>query len=369
MKRDSGHFIQTIQEIGSRYNPAEVFRSVFASPRQTWAYYQRHLEVPALPSRMMIDPINICNLKCPLCPTGVNVSGARRAQMSFELFEHILSLNPNVRMADLYNLGEPFLNKDIFKMLKLCQEKGIRTSTHTNLCAHGTDLIEQIVDNPPTRLHLSIDGMSPETYHMYRIGGDFDQLRNNMEFLSRRIRETGRGPAVEWVFLYHKGNKHEIADARDLARKLNFRFFARPLVVPPTVAADWHDPEDRGKETESFHMDVVCPHLWLKMTVKPTGALAFCCFAYDDDDDIGNLSELNTPEELLALWNEGLVKRGRACFRRKGTFREIAKPMLCETCNVYKRTGGLDPVKYPYNTHAHDWMDRVFPPAYDLPRF
>ncbi|MBN2103656.1 radical SAM protein [bacterium] len=361
MKSEKSHMLSTLKKIALRYNPSEVFRSAFASPKATWAYYRRHIKAPTLPSRMMIDPINICNLKCPLCPTGVGTYGARRAKMSYELFEHILSLNPNVRMADLYNLGEPFLNPDIFKMFKLCREKDIRTSTHTNLF-YDRSIIDQMLENPPARLHLSVDGATPETYSIYRAGGDFNRIRENMEYLSDRIRKTGKGPAVEWVFLFHKGNKQDIFTAREMARRLNFQFFVRPLVVPPHLAPEWHDPEDLKKVSASFHMNVVCPHLWLKMTIKPTGALAFCCFAYDDADDIGSLADLNTPEELLALWNEGIVRRGRTCFQRKGTFREISKPMLCETCNVYKRSNGLDPKKYPYNTHAHDWMDREFPP-------
>jgi len=361
MKSENNHLISTLKEITIRYNPAEVFRSAFASPKATWAYYRRQIRVPTLPSRMMIDPINICNLKCPLCPTGAGASGARRTKMSYELFEHILSLNPNLRMADLYNLGEPFLNQDIYKMLKLCRKKNIRTSMHTNLF-YDQSRIDQMLEAPPTRLHLSVDGMHPETYSIYRSGGQFSQVLDNMEYLSKRIRETGQGPAVEWAFLFHKGNKQDIPEARKMAERLGFQFFERPLVVPPSLAPEWHDPEDLKQVAASFHINVACPHLWLKMTVKPTGALAFCCFAYDDADDIGSLADLNSPEDLLTLWNDGVVRRGRACFRRKGTFREISKPILCETCNVYQRMSGLDPITHPYNMHAHDWMDRAFPP-------
>lgn len=360
MKKTGSDLWATLKSIVTRYNPSELFRSVFSSPRLSWAYYRRNLTVTQLPARMMIDPINLCNLKCPLCPTGVGVSGARQTRMSYDLFEHIVSLNPNLRMADLYNLGEPFLNKDIFRMFRLCREKGIRTSTHTNLSAFGEEILEQIIQDPPTRLHLSVDGISAETYNIYRVGADFDRVRRNMEWLGSRIKKSKNGPVVEWAFLFHRQNKHEIPGARELAARLGFQFFARPLVVPPVLSREWHDEEDLHGEAMAFQTAVVCPHLWLKMTVKPTGALALCCFSYDDDDDIGSLGDIQTPEALLELWNSGLVRRGRACFRRGGSFRDIDRPILCETCNVYKRTSGLDPEKYPYNLHAHDWMDRVF---------
>jgi pyruvate-formate lyase-activating enzyme len=347
---------QSIHNIFTRYPIREVIRTTLLEPRLAWAYRRRSLTVPSLPARMMIDPINLCNLECPLCPTGKHISGMTRTRMSYDLFEHIVGLNPRLRILDLFNLGEPFLNKDIFQMLALCREKKIRVAVHTNLTAYDTDLVERIIETPPTRLHISVDGICQETYGLYRVGGDFEKLRRNMEYLSKRIKETGKGPIVEWAFLYHKGNRQDIGQAESLARKLGFKFFVRPLVTPTHLGPDWHDPETLKSDAVSFKANVVCPHLWLQMTVKPTGALTTCCFAYHDQDQVDSLATLSTPEQLLELWNSAYYRRGRACFSSDATFREIPKPMLCETCNIYPRSGGLDPKKHPYDSTIRDWM-------------
>lgn len=351
-------FLKSIHKIFTRYPLFEVARTALSEPRLTWAYQRRSLTVSALPARMMIDPINICNLKCTLCPTGQNISGMTQRTMPFDMFEHILHLNPNLRMLDLFNLGEPFLNKDIFRMIDLCRRKDIRVSVHTNFEAYGTDMVERIVQTPPSRLHISVDGLNQETYGMYRIGGRFENVWKNMKYMSKRIRETGRGPVVEWGFLYHNRNRHELPEARTHARALGFKFYARPLVIVPySRALEWHDEDTIASEPVTFRSDVVCPHLWIQMTVRPTGELAPCCFAYHDDDVLSEpLTSISTPEQLLELWNTGPVKRARACFRKGGTFREIQNPILCETCNLYPRAGGLDPKKHPYDVTCRDWQ-------------
>lgn len=39
-----------------------------------------------LPPLVHVDPINYCNLRCPLCPTGQGTLGRKRGRMPFDLF-------------------------------------------------------------------------------------------------------------------------------------------------------------------------------------------------------------------------------------------------------------------------------------------
>ncbi|MBN1893622.1 radical SAM protein [bacterium] len=358
------HSIQLLKKIVTRYPLVEIARTVLSEPRLAWAYQRRSRTVPCLPARMMIDPCNRCNLKCPLCPTGRRIPGITPVHMPFEQFEHIVNLNPRLKMIDLFNLGEPFLNKDIFRMTAYCGLRGIRTGIHTNLSAFDEEFVERIIENPPTRLHLSIDGARQETYEIYRQNGDFNRVRNNMERLSTRIREKGKGPVVEWAFLYHKHNHQDLQEAEAWARRLGFKFFARPLVVPQALIPDWHNEETSKKEPVSFKADVVCPHLWLQMTVRPNGAPAFCCFGYLDKDDLAEpLSSLSSPGQLLELWNSSVFRRARHCFDKKAVYREIPDPILCEICTNYPRTGGLDPNVHPYETPFREWINDPVDPV------
>jgi hypothetical protein len=268
--------------------------------------------------------------------------------MPFDLFRHIIGLNPRVRTVDLFNWGEPFLNKDIFAMLALCAKKNIRTVVHTNLSAYGLDVVEQIVQTSPSCLQVSVDGLSQETYASYRVGGDIERVRKNMDQLSRRLRETGKTLRVEWQFLYHRKNMHDIPAARNLASRLGFLFQARPLLVPRSKATEWHDGPHTSEMLFNGRIPVTCPYLWLRLTVDPQGCLTFCCIAYHDDDKLSApLSSISTPAELLSLLNSPILQRARACFQRDAKYSEIHTPILCEICDVFQRQGGLDSSLHP----------------------
>ena len=49
---------------------------------------RRKVRVDAHPYLLIIDPCNFCNLRCPLCPTGLNDLGREQSMMSFEHFKH-----------------------------------------------------------------------------------------------------------------------------------------------------------------------------------------------------------------------------------------------------------------------------------------
>ena len=88
----------------------------------------KNSRVVGYPYLVYIDPINICTLKCPLCPTGQNSKARSRGKMSFDNFKKIIDeIGDYLYFVGLYNWGEPFLNKDIFKMIKYSKSKKIKT--------------------------------------------------------------------------------------------------------------------------------------------------------------------------------------------------------------------------------------------------
>ena len=76
--------------------------------------------VQGLPEVVCIEPASICNLKCIHFPTGVLRNEINRGIMSLETFEIIMKelkyIKP--RVVVLYHGSEPFLNKNIFSMIR-----------------------------------------------------------------------------------------------------------------------------------------------------------------------------------------------------------------------------------------------------------
>ena len=74
----------------------------------------KHTRLCYLPTRISIETGNICNLKCPLCPTGRKDPGPSRGFMAFEDYKKIIDeLSRDLILVRLYNWGEPLLNKNL----------------------------------------------------------------------------------------------------------------------------------------------------------------------------------------------------------------------------------------------------------------
>ena len=71
-------------------------------------------KLESLPYRITIDPMNACNLGCPLCPTGLKKSERKRSIMDINFFKKIIDeVQEYCIEAHLYNWGESTLHKDI----------------------------------------------------------------------------------------------------------------------------------------------------------------------------------------------------------------------------------------------------------------
>lgn len=335
-------FIQKLLSV-KRYDYMGLINFLLWDYRLVWAYWRRTDTVAHLPSRMLIDPSTICNLNCPLCVTGCNVEGTVKARLSFEKFRHIIDLNPRCRIIDLYNWGEPFLNPDIFPMIEYCNSRGIRTNIHTNMNLQK-GVVEQLLAFPPTTLVISCDGIRQDSYSSYRKGGEIEKVMRNMEYLAARVEGEKIPIRLKWKFLYHQYNRNELLQARQLAKRWRMEFIQAPLLCfSKTEGEYWH-----GERRVNSTSPMACPHLWLRFHVNSKGYPVLCCSSYHKDDALlVDLSECQSSEEMLAVWNSSVFRRARRCFSHSSSFMEMKKPILCEICNYYRRTGGLDPEKHP----------------------
>ncbi len=68
-----------------------------------------------MPIEYVIDPINQCNLECPLCPTGLKISGRKLGQQNLESFKKLIDqIAPHAYRIELYNWGEPLTSSEYF---------------------------------------------------------------------------------------------------------------------------------------------------------------------------------------------------------------------------------------------------------------
>ena len=157
-----------------------------------------HRVLPDRPSTLMVEPTNVCNLHCPACPTGAGILNRPPRAMSFDEFRNILdqALDPPgyLRRVTLFNYGEPFLCKDLLRMVRCAADRGLETFTSTNGQFFGGEKIaDEVVASGLTELLVCLDGADQETISRYRKDANFDEILSGIRrILAARAKAGAR---------------------------------------------------------------------------------------------------------------------------------------------------------------------------------
>ena len=295
------------------------------------------------PYEWEIDTTNICQLKCPLCHTGLGTIHRDKGTMHFDLFtETIDQIKDYCVWLTLYSWGEPFLNKRIHEFVAYAHQKKIATIISTNLNKPlSPEMAEDIITSGLDVMIISIDGVTQEVYQVYRVGGQLDRVLDNINLLVQKKRELGyTTPHLEWQFIVMQQNEHQIEDARQLAGELGVDSLVfKKVDFPhgmndPKEAERWlprDHPEYHREDpfNKPFQEDGQrCWRLWRSAVVNWDGGFAPCCYLTDKVEDFGDAS-VNTIEEI---WNNPKYTTARGLFKEGYTPEQWVG---CVSCSVY----------------------------------
>ena len=121
------------------------------------------------PVQIMLEASSFCNLRCPMCATTmgyVHHQAVGGGFLRFEDFRKLLDDNPNLKLIELSNWGEIFLNPALLSVLELAHERGVELMANNgvNLNKIRLEVLEGLVKYQFRHLTCSIDGASEETY-------------------------------------------------------------------------------------------------------------------------------------------------------------------------------------------------------------
>ena len=303
------------------------------------------------PYMLVVDPTNVCNLHCPLCPTGTGKSGRPRGMMTLETFRTAIdSLSEYAVEVIIYNWGEPLLNKHIYSMIRYAAEQNIITHLSTNLTLLTRASAEKLIRSGLEHLRVSIDGVSQKAYGSFRKGGDYHQAMRNLQLLiETRNRLKSRSPLIDWYFLVTKHNEHEIPEAKEIARQVKVDHIHFVSILPVDtfhnaelgflkdkshpLAVEWlpHNRVLRYNQDRPYLHSAHCPWLWRYTVINYDGSVAPCCYIDNQDTDMGSILENSFSE----IWNNEAFRAARAAFKKSGAT-ERHRVSVCDHCDYYK---------------------------------
>lgn len=201
-----------------------VFLDFFVNRRlkkkimNTFNYYP--VKEKSMPYIVQIEPTSICNLKCNMClRTMKEIKGN---SLTFDQMKRIINQLKGTKEIILQGYGEPLLNKEIFKIIKYCKFKKIRTYLITNGMLLTKKNILNIIHSGLSWLKISFDGVTQETTSKLRNGINVDLFLSNMITLSRILKTKKPKINISFQVVVSKINIIEISEILNFLQKNQF---------------------------------------------------------------------------------------------------------------------------------------------------
>lgn len=383
----------------------------FAFENFLLAHYERALRVERVKSRpfvLLLDPASVCQLQCPMCPTGLENAGKAghgrtayrpRGLLGREVFDAVLDeLGDTLFFVHLYNWGEPLLNRDLTYFIRELARRDIAVDTNTNLSLPlGDAFVDELIDSGIDRIEASIDGFSQESYGRYRVKGRFELARDNLLRLAAARDRLGRDTEIAWNYLVFRFNEHEIEAARRFCAGHGIEFVRREAHVSQALRADFLPTYREGEILEDFfdqqakpfdpgpiaaRPEQSCGWHYFYSVVNADGSVSPCCAPWEADWDFGSVEAGKT--SFADIWNSPALQASRhdvagrhllARLQQSGTLPSIAtvgdfvrQGTLCEGCqfplpmlDLYSNRADIIVSHYAQTMAGGDaFLDRAF---------
>jgi len=283
------------------------------------AYHLGFSKISSMPKMLNIDPTNHCDLKCPLCPTGLRDKTVERGSMKLEQFKPVVDhLAKWLQSVNLYSWGEPLINKSLTDMIRhTAKTHKIRTITSVHLNNLSDEQVEGLVTSGLDKLVVSIDGATDEVYEKYRVGGNIGKVFTNMRKLVEAKKHHGSDIRIIWNYIVMKHNEKDMDLAKKLSREIGvditfsiMRTNLKDDILEKTEDnmekdSQWipDDPEFNPYDMEKKTLKnpiTFCKRPWSETFVNWNGDVFPCgCVVTESKYSMGNVFE----QDFQDVWN------------------------------------------------------------------
>lgn len=279
----------------------------WSSYREDWEKYAKLQKEETFPPHLEIELNYSCNLRCPMCTWSVETAVEKKEDwFSFDDYKKLLNdaVSKGTKSIRLCYINEPLIRKDIDQFIKYASEIGILDIIITT---NGTlltkEMSHKLIEAGLTKINVSLDAITEETYNKIRVGGNFKTtVKNIHDFFEVRKSLNKKLPKLRVTFVKSKINNHEYQAFIDYWKDKADSLGAQSL-LDPFGDGKFKDPSKRDLialdkkrlPPKEFH----CPEPFKRMTVRSNGDVLGCCSFYAVGLVVGNWKK----ESLEQIWN------------------------------------------------------------------
>lgn len=277
----------------------------------------KYAALPAGPSIVDIEPVGLCNMRCVMCPTGLQALGRAGGFMSAETFQAILDKTAPFKSAIRFiGWGEPTMHFQLPEFIRLAAAAGRLTHLNTNgsiLMTRGA-LANKLVAAGLSSIKFSFQGTDPETYYAMRRTDFFEDLLRAIA----RMREARDSYGLGTPFIA-ASTTITVETPRQV---LMFRERLEPLVDHLGIGSTIFEFIDMAAvplkqrallEEAAAAQTVVkrhpspCPEIYDKISIHWDGSVRVCCNDYSGRTNLGNI----VTDEFPSIWRHPIMEEYR----------------------------------------------------------
>jgi MoaA/NifB/PqqE/SkfB family radical SAM enzyme len=311
-----------------------------------------------VPFVLLIDPCNLCNIKCKFCPSGdlqlIKETGRYQGMMNFELYKKIIDdldeFEEPIRALRLYKEGEPLLNPLFADMVKYAKDSKLvqRIDTTTNGTLLNPELNRKIVNAGLDQIDISINGVSAEQIYYYtRKKIDFNKYIENITDLY----ENRGNCEISIKGIKENLNENEQRKFFDLFGNISNRIFLEHI-SPDWPGFSFHQDIPSEFKCGNYGQEIiyrkVCPCIFYTMVINASGKASVCLGDWPNKSIAGDLKH----QSVKDVWTGNILNT----YRIKHLRGERGDYEFCRNCGVPSHSYGslenLDP-------YAEDILKRM----------
>jgi len=286
-----------------------------------------------IPSEIVIEPTNACNLRCPVCPTHFAME-RKRGFIDFNLFKSIIDdfenkkTKPRILMSFA---GEPLLHKNIDKLVKYAHQKGCLTYISTNATTLTKELSKNLIKNGLDSIHLCIEGITKESHEAYRIGSKFEEVKKNIEnFALLKKQLKAEKPFITIQTLLTSFSEKEIKKITLWAKNIGANTInLKSLSMGTYTTAEMKNKYSYLLPSKKFRRDkckmnkTICTVPLRQAVIYWDGTLGLCCNDFDATIKFPNIKDKGFIETFIS---PEIIKKRKMAFLKKYN--------LCKKCSL-----------------------------------
>lgn len=261
--------------------------------------YQEQLSGPI---QVDLELNGTCNMACPFCIHGYGEQTSLDKHITLEHAKRILEdvYSCGALSLKLNYINEPLLREDLEDVIRFARNLGfVNIYLVTNGSLLTPDRAQRILTSGLTRIGISIDAASEETYNKQRKNGFYNTVVSNVKNLITLRNSMGlKSPLIRVSFLKNTINIHESIEFYDLWKD------AADLITYQTM--NEVPDHSTGLTTESFENPKGCDFPFKQLVIDHEGNILPCCKMLGRKLKLGNIEDMSikqawTSESMVSL--------------------------------------------------------------------